>query len=328
MSFLWIGAAVIAVALGAAYTREKFAEARDRKRFPAPGQLLDIGGRGMHLLIRGQASGPTVVIEQGAGSPASTWWAVQDEVAKFARVCTYDRAGYMWSDPAPGHRSISDRVVDLHSLLTRAGLPGPYLLVAHSFGGLLVKQFARAYPQEVAGLVLVDTPDESVLFRDSSLRFCRQGMHFQRALQIAARFGIVRLLARHMPLIPPDGAGRALCVTPMHAAACGDDMRAMVNATETERAAQAAGELKDRPLIVLAHGIAFPGPAAALEEGWNEGLQRVAQISSDSELIVAARSNHLIHVDEPERVIESIRRVHAAVRDGVRVSVNGREAAA
>ncbi len=328
MSFPGIGAAAIAVVLGAAYTRERLAESRDRKRFPAPGQIVEVSGRGMHVLIRGHAPGPTVVIEQGAGSPSATWWAVQDEVAKFARVCTYDRAGYMWSDPVRGHRTITDRAADLHLLLARAGVPKPYLLVAHSFAGLLVKQFVRAHPEEVAGLVLVDTPDEEVMFRESSLRFCRQGMHFQRALQIAARFGIVRLLAKHMPLIPPDGAGHALCVTPAHASAFGDDMRAMVNATESERAAQAAAELQDRPLIVLAHGIPFPGPAAALEAGWNEGLARLAKISLDSELIVAVRSNHLIHIDEPELVIESIRRVHAAARDGVRVSIKGSEAAA
>ena len=321
---LWMSVAALAavVVLSAAYTGEKVAEARARRRYPAPGQLVDVGGRRLHILARGSAPGPTVVIEQGVGSPSLMWWPVQEAVAKFACVCTYDRAGFLWSDPVAAQRSIEDRVADLHTLLVRSGVPRPYVLVAHSFGGLVVKQFARAYTEEVAGMVLVDVPGEAVLFRESSLRFYRQGVAFQKILRGAARFGLVRLLARRskMLLLPEDEMGYALCVTPAHAAAVADDMRALLNATAAARAPQPAGSLGDRPLIALAHGLPFPAQAVVLEEGWRDGMRAIAAASTDGELIVAARSNHMIYLDEAELVIESIRRVHACARDGTRLT--------
>ena len=321
MLWVWV-AALTAVVLCAAYTAEKVAEERDRRRYPAPGKRVDIGGRQMHLLTRGSAPGPTVVIEQGTGGPSLMWWPVQEEVARFARVCTYDRAGFLWSDPVPGARSIEDRVADLHTLLVRSGVPGPYLLVGHSMAGLLIKEFARAYPAEVAGVVLVDAPNETVLFRETSLRFYRQGVAFQKVLRSAARFGLVRVLAKRakMLLLPEDEMGYALCVTPTHAAAAGDDMRALLNASEAVRTPLAPGAWGDRPLIALAHGVPFPAQAAVLEDGWQEGMRSLAAVSTDSELIVAAHSNHMIYLDEPELVVESIRRVHAAVRGGTRVT--------
>jgi pimeloyl-ACP methyl ester carboxylesterase len=319
---VWVVAALAAVVLCAAYTAEKLAEVRDRRRYPAPGKRVDVGGRHLHILTRGSAPGPAVVIEQGIGGPSLMWWPVQEEVAKFARVCSYDRAGFLWSDPVAGERSIEDRVADLHTLLVRSGVSGPYVLVAHSMGGLLTKEFARAYPAEVAGIVLVDMPSETVLFRESSLRFYRQGVSFQKVLRIAARFGLIRVLAKRakMLLLPEDRMGYALCVTPTHAAAVADDMHAMLTASDAVRTPLAAGAWGGRPLIALAHELPFPGQAAVLEEGWREGMRSLVAASTDSELIVAARSNHMIYLDEPELVVESIRRVHAAVRDRMRMT--------
>jgi hypothetical protein len=97
-------------------------------------------------------------------------------------------------------------------------------------------------------------------------------------------------------------------------------MRALLNAPEAIRQPEPAGSLGDRPLILLAHGIPFPPMAAVMEEGWSDSQVRLARLSTDSELIVAHQSGHLIHVDEPELVVEAVRRVHAAVRDGTRLS--------
>lgn len=318
---LWTAAAVAAL-LGAGYAYEKVQEARDRSRYPAPGHLVDVGGRRMHILCRGNAPGPTVVIEQGAASPSIVWRPVQDAIAKFARVCTYDRAGYQWSDPADSGRSIEDRVADLHAVLRAAAVPSPYILVGHSLGGLIVRRFARAYPDLVAGVVLVDSPDEPVVFRDSLRPFYAQGIRMRQVLGVVARFGLLRLLGRHVPMLMlPDGAeGYALCVRPTHAAAAADDMRALLNAPDAVRQSEPPGSLGDRPLVVLAHGIPFPPMAAAMEEGWSEGLRRLSNLSTDSELITAEKSGHLIYLDQPELVVESVRRVHAAVRNGARLT--------
>jgi pimeloyl-ACP methyl ester carboxylesterase len=320
--FLW-ATAVMAALLCCGYVYERRQESWDRRRYPAPGRLVDVDGRKLHLFCEGDAAGPTVIIEQGAASPSIVWRPVQKAIASFARVCTYDRPGFLWSDPDKTNRSLEDRVTDLHALLQSAALPAPYILVGHSMGGLLVRQFARTYPNLVAGLVLVDSPDEATVFRPALRPFFTQGVRMQQILGITARLGLVRLIGRHVPMLmlPEDDVGYALCATPRHAAAAANDMRAMMNASEAVRQPSPPGSLGNRPLIVLGHGIPFPPMAAAMEEGWSDGLRRVCQLSTDSELIVAAKSGHLIYVDEPELVVESVRRVHAAVRDGTRLFV-------
>jgi pimeloyl-ACP methyl ester carboxylesterase len=318
---IWLAAAVLVILLGAGLVYEYLSERGDRKRYPPPGTLLDVSKRRVHLFCQGNAPGPTVVIEQGMGSPSIVWRSVQAGIAEFARVCTYDRAGYLWSDPASGPRSIEDRVADLHAVLLAGAVPAPYVLVGHSLGGLIVRRFAAAYPNLVAGIVLVDAPDEIVIFRDAITAFYRQGARFQRFLRLLARFGVVRLLGRRVPMLmlPDDETGYALCVTPNHAAAAADDMQSLLNASTDVRKPQVPGVLADRPLLLLMHGIPFPPMAAAMEEGWADSQQRLLALSSDSDLIMANNSGHLIHVDEPALVIAAVRRVHAAARAGIRL---------
>lgn len=317
---LWILIAVLAAVLlvalaGSLY--ERIAERADRKRFPPPGRVIDIGHRGLHGLIRGTGPGPMLVIEQGLASPSSAWWPVQEAAAAFARVCAYDRAGYLWSDPGRGGRSIEDRAADLHAWLAACGVPPPYVLVAHSFGGLVAQAYIRAWPSEVAGLVLVDTLDAPVMFREASLRFLRQGVVFQRIVLAAARVGLVRLLGPRAPvLVPDDPAGRALSLRPCHTAAVLDDMRCILNASPAARQSLPPGCLGERPVLVLTHGVAFPPPADVLEEGWSEAQQRLAALSSNSEVLVVAKANHFIHVEAPGEVVEAMRRVHAAATHG------------
>lgn len=122
--------------------------------------LVEVGGgRRLHINCSGLAAGgPTIVLESGAGNAASAWDRVQPEVAKFARVCSYDRAGLGRSDPVPAARTIVALTEDLHSLLVNAKVSGPYVLVGHSLGG--VRLYASYYPGEVAGMVLVDSAHE------------------------------------------------------------------------------------------------------------------------------------------------------------------------
>lgn len=118
-----------------------------------------MGGRSLHLVCVGSGA-PTVVFESGLGEGWYSWALVQDEVGRKVRACSYDRSGFGFSDPDPAERSFARLNADLHELLTRAGEKPPYLLVGHSLGGLMVLRYAKAYPAEVAGLVLVDSPHE------------------------------------------------------------------------------------------------------------------------------------------------------------------------
>ena len=124
-----------------------------------PGKLISIGGHRMHLNCTGTGS-PTVVVEYGVGDFSTDWVLVQNAVSKFARICTYDRAGYAWSEPGPLPRTYPQINLELHELLAAAGEHGPYVLVGHSFGGPLIRSYTALYPKEVAGLLLVDTVHE------------------------------------------------------------------------------------------------------------------------------------------------------------------------
>lgn len=126
-----------------------------------PGKLIDVGGgRRMHLVCEGSGT-PTVVFESGSGEGWYSWTLVQPEIARTMRACSYDRAGVGFSDPRTGERTVSVLNADLHELLKRSGEKGPYVLVGHSIGGILVRRYAARYPEDVAGVVLVDSAVEN-----------------------------------------------------------------------------------------------------------------------------------------------------------------------
>lgn len=191
----YIALLVVLLLLAAGFTYELIGERMDASRHPAPGRMISVGDYKLHLLCKG-TGGPAVVIEQGAGESSRFWWPVQDQIAAFSSVCTYDRAGYGWSEAAPGGQTIDDRADSLHTLLANAGIKGPYILVAHSYGGLIVRSFSRKHPGEVAGLVLVDTPEESTIFQAEVLDLYAKARFMNRAVALLARFGLLRLL-RH-----------------------------------------------------------------------------------------------------------------------------------
>ncbi len=154
----WLLHPVLAVlalaAVGGGY--ETVREAADARAHPAPGQLVDVGGHRLHLSCTGSGS-PTVVLEPGAGMTSSDLGSITPAVAGETRVCVYDRAGRGWSEPADTPQDGAQIATDLHTLLHRGQVPGPYVLAGHSFGGLYALSFAARYPEEVAGMVLVDS---------------------------------------------------------------------------------------------------------------------------------------------------------------------------
>ena len=317
---------VIAAALLIGYVYETYALARDARRFPPPGRMIDMGGRKIHLLCKGDAGkGPTVVIEPGAGEPAMLWWFVQDQVAVFARVCTYDRPGYQWSDPLDAPRSIEDRARELHEVLTRGNVPGPYVLVAHSYSGVIVRLFARDHMKDMAGMALVDCPDEELLFGARYAEVIAKSRWILALARFAMRSGIVRALTAfggddaegEAHLAPAAKAMWPMALRPNALDAAADELASIERASPELRRRGALGSLGELPLAVIAHGQPFPGMFAPLEEGFREGQMRQAALSSNAVLIVAERSNHNINMDAPEVVVEAIRRVVFAARDGM-----------
>ena len=156
---LVIGLVVLAVI---AVIYQAFGTEIYRRIYPPPGELVDVGGHSLHINCVGEGS-PTVILESGSGATSVDWANIQPEVANTTRVCAYDRAGTGWSEPGPGPGDPQQIAGELHTLLGNAGIDGPYVLVGHSFGGLYVRMYAELYPNEVEGMVLVDSshPEQS-----------------------------------------------------------------------------------------------------------------------------------------------------------------------
>lgn len=321
----WILKVALAVVLvGAlagigALAAEALARRRDAGLQP-PGRMIAVAGRRMHIRCLGQG-GPTVVLEAGGGNTALLAFPLQDRLAPLTRVCAYDRAGLGWSDPAPDGRTFEDRARELHALLAAAGERPPYVLAGESFGGLLARTFTRLYPEEVAGVVLVDAAEEQFLFGKLARFEAQRGQ--LKTYAVTQRLGLVRWLIIHRPTAVglPDSytpAQRrqlaAVMSRPSYIAALPQEIEAYELAPPEQRVAGGFGGLGDRPLAVISHGRPFVGAQAWMEDGWSAGQVRLAGLSTDSESVVATRSGHGIAQTQPDLVAEVIGRVVGKVR--------------
>jgi pimeloyl-ACP methyl ester carboxylesterase len=285
----------------------------DAQRFPPVGQLIDIGGRSLHIHCVG--SGPTVVLEAGHGGTSLDWTLVQTQLADRIRVCAYDRAGSGWSDPAPLPRTPEAVTADLHALLQAAGEPGPYTLVAHSLGGRYARLFAAQHPELVSGMVLVDARSEH---HDQALTAeALAAMEAQSAPNLIQtllqRFGLMRLVGPQLlaGLLPgfanlPADVQQAFIVLgarPETQAATGSELAAR-QANDEQLAAATLG---DRPLQVL-----VAQQTLDLEPTWLPGQEQQAALSSNSTLTVL-NGGHYLQFSNPDEV-------SAAIAEAIRVS--------
>jgi pimeloyl-ACP methyl ester carboxylesterase len=331
-----IAAGLILLVVAAGWLYQLLGTARDRRRFPLPGRLLDIGGPRLHLLESGVGR-PSVILEAGIGASCLNWTTVQAELARFTRVCSYDRAGLGWSDPARSPRTIVNAIEELHALLTAARIQPPFILTGHSFGGLLVRCYAVRYPDQVAGLVLLDplAAGEWLKPSESQSKLLRRGAKLSRRGALLVRFGVVRFglaaLSSGLQFIPKlvarlasSGSGESAIsrlvrevqkmpreTWPIVQAHWSQpkSFLGMANYLESLPAsaseASECGELPDHiPITILS--ASNSGPAQLAER------DAIACHSLHGKHVVAAKSGHWIHFDEPELVIRSIREIAAA----------------
>lgn len=180
-------------AIGATY--QAIGARADKRNFPPPGQLYDVGGYRLHLYCTGpqDTGNPAVILETLSGGTSANWAWVQPEIAKVTRVCSYDRAGRGWSDPSPRPQTLLQTVKDLHTLLQKAEIAGPYVLVGHSIGGIYVRKYAADYPGEVVGIVLVDASHPDQFVRVPELQAENESyMRMSAIFPTLARLGIFR----------------------------------------------------------------------------------------------------------------------------------------
>jgi pimeloyl-ACP methyl ester carboxylesterase len=192
---VWVLALAVALAVtfAAGLIYQAAGTRRDRRKFPPPGKLVDAGGFRLHMHVEGSGH-PSVVLESGIAATSVSWDLVQPAVAQFARVCSYDRAGLGWSDAGPV-RSLRQMVSELRQALPAAGMRPPYVLVGHSFGGLVVRAYTAWHPEEVCGLVLLDPvlPEEWIDMPEKQRRMLGYGVTLSRRGAWLARIGVVRL---------------------------------------------------------------------------------------------------------------------------------------
>jgi pimeloyl-ACP methyl ester carboxylesterase len=284
-------------------------------RPPPPGQLVDIGGRRLHILCKGDAKGPTVIFEAGLSqyTANTTYGKAQDAIAPFARVCTYDRAGMGWSDPDPQPRTYPVMVQDLHRLLAAAKVPGPYVLVGHSMGGPLVRLYATTWPKEVAGVVLVDATAEAT-FPEVAATSAPIAAQIDAAVR-GARPGQPII---GMPAGTPDET--TMTFTPEILLAVKAEFEAFDHLPAAMKAPGGFGRLGATPLVVIRRGKDAADPPNATDLAWRAAQEQLATISTNSVLIVARNSGHTIPLDEPQVVAGGVRRVLDAGRSGAKLT--------
>ena len=298
--------AVLAIsAVGGGY--ETVREAVDANAYPMPGQLVDVGGHRLHLSCTGSGS-PTVVLEPGAGAMSSSLGWITPEVARDTRVCAYDRAGRGWSDPADAPQDGDQIATDLHTLLHTAGVPGPYLLAGHSFGGLYTLAFAARYPDEVAGLVLVDStapaprPSSATASPEDASSYDVMGR--AAALpSITARLGLARLYG----LLAGDGLPPQSHDEVSAHGATARNLRSTIDEyVHAGTSAEHAAALRDfgaKPLVVLTAG---SGSAAV----WAEKQDDLATLSTNSVHRTIDGATHMDLVDDQEKAPATSQAIH------------------
>ena len=277
---------------------------------------------------------PTVILDSGGGVPAVGWIKVQPEVAKFARVCSYDRAGYGWSEPGPLPRTSLQIARELKALLEAAGEPGPYVLVGHSFGGFNIRVYTGLYPRDVVGLVLVDASHEDeeeriqgllpVAVRKEEKENDEADEKLDRILTpLLIHLGIQRLVVArgwNMPTYLSKDLQQELFYLQQQT-----KHRQAVEAegdasSQSAAQARAAGNLGDRPLIVLTAGKPYePDPLltkADMDRQYNMWINVLqveeAHLSTRGRQIVVPDCDHMIPFERPDAVISAIREVWSA----------------
>jgi pimeloyl-ACP methyl ester carboxylesterase len=271
--------------------------------------MVDVGGYRLHINCTGSGS-PTVVIDAGWGDWSLGWSGVQSEVAQATLICTYDRAGMGYSEAGPLPRDAAQFANELHILLQQAGIPGPYVLVGHSMGGLTVRVFANEYPAEVAGIVLIESmsPEGAKGPAPAASQPAGPQSRTPSLPSLLARIGLARLVSGlgPGPGVSPETerAYAAFTSTPRAVQAWSDEGRGMPASLAEAGAVKSFG---DTPLIVLSRGL-------DLDPEWQQWQAHLLQLSSQSEGLVADKSAHNIHFDEPEAAVAAIVRMVEQLR--------------
>lgn len=314
--------------------------ARDRRKFLAPGRLINAGAGQMHVVDSGVGN-PPVVLESGLAATHLNWTVVQDELSRTMRVCSYDRGSLGWSDAAKTPRLLATLIEELHQVLTAADVASPCILVGHSFGGLLVRCYAVRHPDRVGGLVLVDplATDEWLAPSESRARMLRRGAMLALRGGVLARFGVVRLA---LAVLSRGGRSVPKFVARVSSSSDGEsaiervlgEVRKMPSETwpivrahwclpkcfrglasyvellpaNSAEAASIGMPPEQIPVTIISGATATPAQIAERDA--------IAGHSQHGNHVIARNTGHWVHLDEPELVVDAIRQMSQGVCAG------------
>ena len=309
-AILWLVIALLVLAIvGAIY--QTIATARAERAHPPPGKMIDVGDHRMHIDCVGQGS-PTVVLDTALGAMSASWVRVQQEVSGTTRVCAYDRAGMGWSQSGPEPRDAKQVAGELHALLEGAGIDGPYVLVGHSFGGLYMQTYAARYPEEVAGVGLIESSHPEQFSRLPEARNSYEQIKLLYTVaSLLAPIGVVRLfnLSPAPPELPHQQRAQIGALNPStrQVSTTAQEFRATPQSTAQARSLRSLG---DKPLAVVSAG--------TQSSGWLELQDDLATISPNSMHRVVKEATHTSVVYErsdAQATSAAIVEVVAAVRN-------------
>lgn len=299
----------------AGFLYQNVSEARDRRFNAMEGRLISVAGRKMHLDCTGEGS-PTVVLDSGLGDTYMSWRKVQPQIAKFTRVCSYDRAGLGYSDSSSRPRTSRVIAEELHALLQAGQVSPPYVLVGHSMGGFDVRMYASLYRSEVAGMVLVDAshPDQENRMPPEVRKMEGSWRREAELLEYSMPFGIPRLLG----LCDEEPIVRAAECNFSSARESVAEINALHESADETAAMPSLG---DMPLVVLSHDPDKPsaelpaGLARTTNQAWEKMQEDLARLSTKGTQTVVKNSAHYIQIDRPEVVVDAVKRVVTQARE-------------
>jgi pimeloyl-ACP methyl ester carboxylesterase len=315
-----LGLLVVAIALplmGATY--QAIAVETDKRNYPALGQRVDVGGFSLHIYCQGQHidGRPTVILEPSLGATSSAWAWIQPEVAKTTRVCAYDRAGLGWSDPSPAPRDAQHIATELHTLLQNAQILGPYVLAGWSYGGLYVRAYANQYPEDVAGLVLLDSSSpEQCTSTPGGQAQCANNARIYSIAPALARLGVMRLMGLVQPASGLPAPHRQALLASFSATKDWDAQSAEFLASVARNTPPLSAEsLGAMPLFVLTateHGT--PPDLEQLWQGWQTGFTALSTNSVQQVLPGATHASIILDATDAQASATAILRVIEAAR--------------
>ena len=270
--------------------------ASDDEPFRPPGRFVNIGFQTMYIDCLGNKS-PTILIDVGIAGSSASWYKIAQTLSNNVRTCLYDRAGYGWSDPGRGERTTATIVHELNLLINKAEIPGPFVLVGHSFGGFTARYLAARFPKNVVGLVLVDSSHPDQIYRLSALDKVKQ-----------------KSLVTGRKNLPPEDFSefeRKWYFLNSSRKATLAQMGELKYFKESAYQVKHSGPIKDIPVAVLSRGIGqLPElSGVSLENEWQDMQKDLLKLSRNSWHLIVADSGHEIHKEAPNHVVENILKV-------------------